>query len=105
QHQRRQRIDESRPVVQTGFTAAGTGEGHLRPLSLELTLSRRSVTDRFDVVAVRVKHKGPVVVGMIMRPNAGRSVVPAPGRDRFLMEAVDGCAIGRIEGDMSPRLR
>src|SRR6266480_1806814 len=28
QHQRRQCIDESRPVIETGFAAAGTGEGH-----------------------------------------------------------------------------
>ena len=28
EHQRRQRVDEARPVVESGFVAAGTGEGH-----------------------------------------------------------------------------
>ena len=33
QHQRRQRVDEARPVVETGFAAACTGEGHVSYLS------------------------------------------------------------------------
>ena len=34
QHQRRQRVDETRPVIETGFIASCTGEGHSENLHL-----------------------------------------------------------------------
>src|SRR5438094_9966029 len=68
-------------------------------------LSRRRVTDRFDIVAVGVEHEGSVVVGMIVRTDARYSVIPAAGSDRFLMEAVDRCTVCRRKGDMCARLR
>src|ERR1700752_2460899 len=68
-------------------------------------LTRRRVTNRFDIVAARVEHEGSVVVRMIVRAYAGYSVIPATGSDRFLMESIDRCAVGRGEGDMCARLR
>ena len=42
----------------------------------------RVVTHRFDIVAVGINHKGPVIVGVIVRPEARRSVILSPGGKR-----------------------
>src|SRR6202034_4285096 len=34
EHQRRQRVDEARPVIESAFAAACTGKGHRRSLKL-----------------------------------------------------------------------
>jgi hypothetical protein len=58
------------------------------------------VANGLDVVAVGVEHKGPVIVGVIMRPEAGRSVVLAASGNRGGIERIDLCAARSGERDM-----
>jgi hypothetical protein len=46
------------------------------------------VADGFDVVAVGVEHIGAVVVGVVDRSDAGRTVVSPAGLDRCRMEGI-----------------
>jgi len=40
-----------------------------------------------------------------MWPYSGRPIVPATGRNRFIMESVDGCPVRRHKGDMGAGLK
>jgi hypothetical protein len=51
------------------------------------------VAHRLDIVPVRIEHEGAVVVGVIVRPQAGRAVVLGAGRKRRLVERVDARAV------------
>lgn len=50
-------------------------------------------------MAVRVPHIGPVVVGVVVGPEARRALVPRAGSQRRGMEGIDGRAITRLEGE------
>src|SRR5208337_4127522 len=63
------------------------------------------VAHGFDIVAVGIEDEGPVVVRMIVRPQARRAVVPAPRRERRSIERLDLGARLSGEGDMRPALR
>ena len=58
------------------------------------------MADRLDVVSVRVEHEGSVIIRMVVRAQARRSVVGGPGCDRRRVEPVDNAAIMGREGDM-----
>jgi len=45
------------------------------------------VADGFDVVPIGIEHERAVVVGMIVRAQAGRAVVAATGRERGVSAA------------------
>ena len=64
------------------------------------------MADGLDVVAVGVVDIRPVVVLVVVRPHAGRTVVLAARGDGGLVEAVDRLPIGCPERDVrSPALR
>src|SRR5581483_7857747 len=62
------------------------------------------MADGLDVVAVGVEHEGGVVIGMVMRAQARRAVVPRAGGDRRCVEGIDLGAVARGEGDMDAPL-
>ena len=51
--------------------------------------SRRSVTDSLDIVPIGIEYEGAVVIGMIVRANAGSTVVSSAGRNRRVIEGID----------------
>ena len=57
---------------------------HLRLLSKDL----RVVADNLDVIPSWIIHKRSVVIGMIMRPQPRRTIVPAASRQGGLVEGV-----------------
>src|SRR5215475_5709335 len=57
------------------------------------------VTDDADLVAVRIAQVGAVVVGMIVRAQAGRTLVLAAGLHACLVGGVDARPVGRVESD------
>src|SRR4051794_21618455 len=59
-----------------------------------------AVADRFDVVAVRVADEGAVVIGVVLRPDAGLVQHLGAGSDGGGGERVDGRAVGRRERDV-----
>ncbi|KAG1302687.1 hypothetical protein G6F62_015865 [Rhizopus arrhizus] len=59
----------------------------------------RTVIDHFDVVAVRIEHKG-AVVARVVGAFAGRAVVGAAGGDRGAVEGIDGGAVAGLEGQV-----
>src|ERR1700722_3815789 len=62
--------------------------------------SSRLVTDYFDIVTVRVEHKGSVVMLVIMRPVAGSAVVaPSRGKGR-LIKRVDERSASHTESNV-----
>jgi len=63
------------------------------------------VTNRFDVVAIRIENESAIVVRMIVRTKPGRAVVDAAGCKRRPVKFVDDFpAFGR-EGYMCTCLR
>src|SRR5262249_26506958 len=67
------------------------------------SLSLRQVANRFDVVAVEVEDKSSVVVRMVLRPHAGRTVVASAGPQCGVVEgAYLGAGVDR-EGDVRGR--
>ena len=60
------------------------------------------MADGFDIIAVGIEDEGPVIIGMIMRPEAGRAVVGAAGGKARCVEGVDQSARLDGEGDMGP---
>ena len=78
------------------YGAFDSGDGHMRSARREAShalepaqASHGSVTDRLDVVPIRVDHEGGVVVFVVLRANTRRAVVGAPGGNRCLVERVD----------------
>ena len=53
------------------------------------------MANRFDIVAVGIAHESPVIIGMVMRPQAGRAIVFSSGAQRGMIESID----------LGPRLR
>src|SRR5665213_1234624 len=64
-----------------------------------------AVANSLDVVAIRIEHERPVIVGVIMRAQSRRAVVRAAGRERGLVKPVDGFPVRRGEGDMGASLQ
>ena len=60
-------------------------------------MSLRPVTDRFDIVAVRIPHEGAVVGGVVLRPNSGLVQHFGTCRLRGVEERSDGSAVLRSE--------
>src|SRR5215204_2654964 len=58
---------------------------------------------RFDVVAIRIDHKGTVVVRVIVGPERGRAVVTSAGRQGRAVERVDRSAVVARERDVNER--
>src|SRR5918998_3506473 len=58
------------------------------------------MADRFDVVAVRIEHKCPIVVPMVLRAKPGTAVVAPTHRYGRLMEGINGCALIGSKRDM-----
>src|SRR5258708_23587431 len=69
------------------------------PVQKKLASCRR-VTDSLDVVTVGIEHERAVIVGMIMRADAGRAIVAPACRDGGLVERVDRGAVLREDRDM-----
>lgn len=57
-------------------------------------------TNSFDVVAVGIQNKGGVVVGIVIRADAGCAVVLAAGLDGAAVKFVDLFSIRRLKGDV-----
>ena len=55
--------------------------------------SRRRVADGFDVVAVRVYDKGPVIIGVVRRAQARRAVVAATLGNSCLVEGINRSSV------------
>jgi hypothetical protein len=51
-------------------------------------------------MAIRIKHKGTIIIRMIMRPQAWRAIVSPTGGKGCRMEGVDGRTVGRRKGHM-----
>src|SRR5690349_3767099 len=62
----------------------------------------RSMTNRLDIVTVGIKNKSAVIVRVVMRTQAGRSVVGAASGQCRAMECIDCHAIRRDQCDMYP---
>lgn len=62
------------------------------------------MADGFDVVAVGIEDERTVIVGVIVRPNAGRAIVTAAGGERRPMESVDPLPAVTSKSDMHRRL-
>src|SRR5690349_4749636 len=58
------------------------------------------MANRLDVVAVGVEHERPIIIRMIMRPQARRAIVLAAGGDRCAVERIDCRAVIRRNRDM-----
>src|SRR5690554_4914283 len=56
---------------------------------------------RFDVVAVRVEHKGAVIAGMVIT-KARRTIILAAVGERCLVEGIDHGLIPSLESQMMP---
>jgi hypothetical protein len=54
----------------------------------------------FDVVPVRVEDIGGVVAGVVLRPDARHAVVAGAGRERNVVEAIDGLSALGLERDV-----
>src|SRR5262249_7916381 len=80
------------------------GARRRRPGRVSPRRSLRLVTDSLDVVTVRIEHKRPVVVWMVIRPQARRTVVPAACCDGCLMEGIQRSARGHTKCDVDGRL-
>ena len=61
------------------------------------------MADRLDVVAVRVKDEGPVIVGRVLGSHAGPPVLSPAGGQRGLVERIDLFPPVRREGDVNGR--
>ena len=59
------------------------------------------MADRLDIVPVGIEREGAVIVRMIMRADAGRTVVPAAGRECGLVECIDRRAVLGDDGDVN----
>src|SRR5260370_9017034 len=57
------------------------------------------MTDDADLVAVGIPEIGAIIVGMIVRAQARRTLVLAAGRQACLVGGVDGSAVGRVQAD------
>src|ERR1700688_4753821 len=51
-------------------------------------------------MAIRIKHKGTIIIRMIMRPQAWRAIVSPAGGKGCRMEGVDGRTVGRRKRHM-----
>src|SRR5262245_6002760 len=51
-------------------------------------------------MAIRIEHKGAVVIRMILRPQAGRAIVLGAGRNRSAIEFVDCSSVLSGDSDM-----
>lgn len=60
------------------------------------------MADGLDVVALRVDDEGAVIMGMVVRAQTRRPVVPATSGDRGLVEGVDGGATAGLPGQVTP---
>jgi hypothetical protein len=56
-----------------------------------------------DVMPIRIKHKGPMIIGIILWPRARRTIVAASGRKRRRIKGVDGRMIWCGKGHMCSR--
>ncbi len=78
------------PLVGEGGERSEPGEG----------LLRWGVADGLDIVAVAIEHERAVIIGMIMRPEARRSVVLPARCERCAIEGIYLRARARGEGDV-----
>ena len=51
--------------------------------------SSRCVTDRFDVVSVRIEDKRTVIIRVVVRAQPRRAIVPAARRQRRAVERIN----------------
>src|SRR2546430_16844102 len=63
------------------------------------------VTNRLDVVAVRIKDERAVIIFVIMRAQPRLPVIPSPGCERSLVKLVHGFPVLGDEGDVAAGLR
>src|SRR5690606_36558692 len=56
--------------------------------------------DGFDIVPVWIEYESGIVVGVVMRPQPRRAIVPTAGGDCRGVERIDFGARGRCKGDM-----
>ena len=92
----------------------GASPGRAAGLDAEATLlqlahdaglpSPRGTTDCFNIVPIRIKHKGTIIVRMILRSDSRRTVVPAPGVQSLVIETIDHVPVRRRKGNMHARL-
>src|SRR5258707_9763742 len=66
---------------------------------------RLPVTNRFNVVAVRIKDERAVVIFVIVRAQPRLPVVSPPGCERGLEELIHGFPVLGDEGDVAAGLR
>lgn len=60
---------------------------------------------RLDVVAVQVTHEGSIVVTVVLRTKARRTVIGAASSKRSLIEGIDLLTCSRPESDMGTLAR
>jgi hypothetical protein len=63
--------------------------------------SFRHVTHGLDIVTVGIAHEGAVIMGVIMRANAGCAIIAPAGRHRRLVESVDRGAVLGLDATCS----
>jgi hypothetical protein len=56
--------------------------------------------DRFDVMPVRVEDERPIIIGVIVRPETGRTVVLGPRRERRIVKRPHLSPVFRREGNV-----
>src|SRR5258708_5475942 len=77
----------------------------LSPLCMKKPSRLLSQADGLDVVAVGIEQEGGVVGRAVIGAQPGTAVIAPAGLDPGAVEAVDGGAIGRAEGDMGAGTR
>jgi hypothetical protein len=58
------------------------------------------VTDRFEVVAIGIDHERPVVVRVVVRPQARFAIVGRPAVQSSPVKGVDGAVVRSGKRDM-----
>lgn len=63
------------------------------------------MANRLDIVAVWIEDKGSIIIWVVVWAYSGLSIIPAAGRDCFIMKSVYGCSVLCCKSDMSTCLR
>src|SRR5215208_847901 len=84
-------------ILRHGLIASQLHDSRYEPA----TRQSAAVMNSLGVVAVRVVHEGGVVVGVVDRAEARRTVVGASGGDRRCVEGLDRLVVGGLEGDVN----
>src|SRR5262245_56416184 len=58
------------------------------------------MANRLDAVTIGIEHKGPVIVGMVLRPKSRPAVIAPARRKRRCVKRIDRCAARRAKTEM-----